>query len=94
MKSQVFNDYVINFLNSDPQLRKKLLQNLLNNKLEIQGEFNDIYSDHINKQIAETLQQISELRKQILTEENTLLPPLAHVSLGEQFTAIPGAAQN
>ena len=67
---------------------------ILTNKLEIQGEFNDIYSDHVNKQTVITLQQITELRKIMLEDKNNFLPQLAHVSLGEQETAIPSAAQN
>ena len=58
------------------------------------GEFTDIYSDHINKQTVETLQQITKLRKLIISDKHTLLPQLAHVSLGEQETAMPSAAQN
>ena len=67
---------------------------IITNKLEIQGEFTDIYSDHINKQTVETLQQITKLRKLIISDKHTLLPQLAHVSLGEQETAMPSAAQN
>ena len=67
---------------------------MITNKLEIQGNFSDIYSDNINKQTVITLQQISDLRKQILEDKHKLSPHLAHVSLSEQETASPSAAQN
>ena len=64
---------------------------MINDKLEIRGELKEIYENTINKNTVINIQQITELRKRILTEN---MPLRAQVSRGDQETVNPCAAQD
>ena len=65
----------------------------INKNIKIEGDMNEIYSDHISKQTVETIEQITNLRK-LLTESQSILPQQAHVSLGLEDSSPPSAAQD
>ena len=65
----------------------------IKSNMEIKGEIDEIFSDHISKQTVETIEKLTNLRKQ-LKESQITLPQQAHVSLGSEESSKPSAAQD
>ena len=59
---------------------------VIQKEVELKGSFEDIYGDNISLQTIESLQNITEVRKKLLTNNNPL-PLLAHVPLDAKSSA-------
>ena len=59
---------------------------VIKNEVQLKGVFEDIYGDKISKHTIETLEKITEVRKNVLTN-NKPLPLMAQVSQGTKPSA-------
>ena len=59
---------------------------IIQNEVELKGSFEEVYSDDISIHTIEDIQKITEVRKEILTNNKTL-PLMAHVSQGAKPSA-------
>ena len=59
---------------------------VIQNEVELKGTFEDIYSDEISLSTIEDIQKITEVRKEMITN-NKNLPLMAHVSQGVKPSA-------